>query len=261
MPAPTIRKIKHVFPGAQPLGALVAKVSGILWNKGFHRANTMVATSLCCDELTRPLESAFGYQHYGDHFSMGGLAGFPFGGRTAFGAMAAHIPDKGHCLVVYGPHVGVDLNGTVGTVERRGCDDPGACCGSATAASKVVLHEHCNPQEAPSVPEDRTRDMLDIQQGYVVDMLTPYADRLAKADDLQVTLSYALQEAQREMVESIVFEGASRVPDGYIAILGGIHINTPAELEDYYWPQHLDLYNNKGEKQDEFTEQLFAHNL
>ena len=58
---------------------------------------------------------------------MGGLAGFPFGGVTGFGAMAHHIPDNGSCLVVYGPHVGIDSRGIVGTVERRGRKHGGAC--------------------------------------------------------------------------------------------------------------------------------------
>ena len=44
------------------------------------------------------------------------MIGFPFGGITSFGAMASHIPDGGSCLVVFGPHVGVDSTGKVGTV-------------------------------------------------------------------------------------------------------------------------------------------------
>jgi hypothetical protein len=73
---------------------------------------------------------------------MGGLAGFPFGGVTAFGAMASHIPDGGHTLVVYAPHVGVDSTGAVGTVERVGRAKGGACCGSAIAASAYVANIH-----------------------------------------------------------------------------------------------------------------------
>lgn len=73
---------------------------------------------------------------------MGGLAGFPFGGVTAFGAMASHIPDGGHTLVVYAPHVGVDSTGAVGTVERVGRANGGACCGSAIAASAYVSNIH-----------------------------------------------------------------------------------------------------------------------
>jgi hypothetical protein len=45
-----------------------------------------LVTSLCCDEAAQPLQENF-QQVYGDHFSMGGMAGFPFGGVTGFGAM------------------------------------------------------------------------------------------------------------------------------------------------------------------------------
>ena len=42
---------------------------------------------------------------------LGGLSGFPFAGNTGFGAMAAHIPDNGFCLLIHGPHVGICQNG------------------------------------------------------------------------------------------------------------------------------------------------------
>jgi Limiting CO2-inducible proteins B/C beta carbonyic anhydrases len=52
--------------------------------------------------------------------------------------MAAHIPDDGYCLMIYGPHVGVAKDGTVGKVERRGIELVDTCCGSAVAASNYV---------------------------------------------------------------------------------------------------------------------------
>jgi hypothetical protein len=230
-----------------PNSALVSKVTEKLTMAGFSTRNTLVATSLCCDELARPLEKSFGTNYYGEHFSMGGLAGFPHGGHTSFGAMCAHIPDCGHCLLLYGPHVGVDSKGTVGTVERRGRAAGGACCGSATAACGHVLSVHggANPQEGV--------DIMDMQQANVGTLLMPYAERLAaaSADDLQVELSYSLQDGQQKMIEAIVKQGAGSVTDGMIAVLGGVQINTPPEMEDYYWPAHFDLYDNKGVKQDE----------
>jgi hypothetical protein len=228
---------------------LVGKVTEKLSAAGFSKSNTLVATSLCCDELARPLEKAFGLDYYGEHFSMGGLAGFPHGGHVSFGAMCAHIPDCGHCFLVYGPHVGVDSKGTVGTVERRARDVGGACCGSATAACGHVLSVRggANPQDgsAPSI--------LDAQQANVGTLLMPYADRLAaaSADTLQVELSFSLQDAQQKLIETIISNGASNVTNGMIAVLGGVQINTPPEMEDYYWPKHFDLYDNKGVKQDE----------
>ena len=242
-------KIAKAFPKALPNSVLVGKVTEKLTKAGFTKSNTLVATSLCCDELARPLEKALGLDYYGEHFSMGGLAGFPHGGQTSFGAMCAHIPDCGHCLLVYGPHVGVDSKGTVGTVERRGRDNGGACCGSATAACGHVLnvHKNGNPQDGG------VDDLIDAQQANVGKLLMPFAGRLAaaNADDLQVELSYSLQEAQQSMIERIVKNGAGSVADGMIAVLGGVQINTPPEMEDYYWPKHFDLYDNKGVKQDE----------
>jgi len=37
--------------------------------------------------------------------------------------MAHHIPDCGSCLVVDGPHVGIDDRWNVGKINRRGRDN------------------------------------------------------------------------------------------------------------------------------------------
>lgn len=232
-----------------PNEQLVSKVSEKLISKGFTPSNTLLATSLCCDELARPLEAAFGTP-YGQNFSMGGLAGFPFGGLTSFGAMAAHIPDGGHCLVVYGPHVGVDSKGQVGTVERVGRLHGGACCGSACAACNHVLSLRANPQEGGT---DAAPDVIDAQQAMVGDLLAPHADRLANAEDTMVELPYALLDAQQDMMESIITKGAGNVTDGHIAVIGGVQINTPPEMSDYFWTKHFDVYDNSGQKLDEIA--------
>lgn len=88
-----VNKIGAVFPGALANKDLVAKVSDSLEKYGYG-SSSLVATSLCADEVNRPLERDFSAV-YDENFSMGGLAGFPFGGVTSFGAMAAHIPDGG----------------------------------------------------------------------------------------------------------------------------------------------------------------------
>jgi hypothetical protein len=239
-----------VFPKALPNHELVAKVSTTLSTKGFTPANTLLACSLCCDELSRPLEKEF-QSPYGQNFSMGGLAGFSFGGVTSFGAMAAHIPDGGNCLVVYGPHVGVDSQGNVGTVERVGRASGGACCGSACAACNAVLAARANPQDgiaaADSVP------VVDKQQALVTELLAPYGDRLAAADDVMVELPKALYDAQTELMMEIITKGAGNVTDGMIGVVGGVQINTPPDMSDYFWAQKFDLYDNKGVKQDEFA--------
>ena len=101
---------------------------------------------------------------------MGGLAGFPFGGVAAFTAMAKHIPDDGHCFIVYGPHVGVDADGTIGKVNRIGMKESGKCCGSADAASTFVMS--CSDEDggsgimtSPHYPS--MDDIVDAQQAFV----------------------------------------------------------------------------------------------
>lgn len=129
--------VKSIFPGAINNVELESAVVNILAEKGYTSQNTLLATSLCCDELARRLEDDF-VRVYGNNFNLGGLSGFPFAGNTGFGAMAAHIPDDGYCLVVYGPHVGVTQDGIVGKVERPGIELIDTCCGSAVAASNYV---------------------------------------------------------------------------------------------------------------------------
>mmetsp|Transcript_28063 Transcript_28063/g.34648 ORF Transcript_28063/g.34648 Transcript_28063/m.34648 type:complete len:618 (+) Transcript_28063:101-1954(+) len=236
-------KAVEAFPGALTNNELVQMIDATLAEAGYDREKTLVATSLCCDEVNRPLESDLA-SVYTSNFWMGGLAGFPFGGAVAFGAMAAHIPDDGSCLMVYGPHVGVDKAGKVGTVERRGRANGGSCCGSAVAATGYVADVLAGKIEKAAIPDDAVA----AQQAYVGDMLLPYAQRLEDADDKMVELPYALYDAQTDMVEKIIAKSAGGVAgDGQIAVLGGVQINTPEGYSDYYLPLSFELYNNKGE--------------
>ena len=190
---------------------------------------------------------------------MGGLAGIPFGGLTSFGAMAAHIPDGGSCVVVYGPHVGVDSLGTVGTVERAGRVSGGACCGSAAAACGHVCQQvgQNSPPPSAGVPTPATIETcLDAQQASVGSLLLPYANRLVaskttSAEAQAVELPNALFQIQQQLMEQIILQhgGASKVsPSGNVALIGGIQINTPSGMEDYFLPLQLDVYDNTGAK-------------
>jgi hypothetical protein len=237
----TVAKIGSAFPNAVTHTELVSKVTCKL-NKYGYGKTSLLATSLCSDEVNRHLEKSFTHV-YGDNFSLGGLGGFPFGGVTAFGAMAHHIPDGGSCLVLYGPHVGVNVNGEVGTVDRRGRDHGGACCGSGVAASgyvSKVFNGEIKQTSPPSSP-------LDAEQTYVASMLLPFAERLEKADDRMVELPYAMFEAQDELMGEIMRKGCGEVSgNGKIALLGGIEINTPAGTPDYFLPLRFDIRDNSG---------------
>jgi hypothetical protein len=233
------------FPNAVSNADLMKKVTERLSKYGYG-STTLVATSLCCDEVNRPLEKALA-KVYNEPFVMGGLAGFPFGGVTSFGAMAHHIPDGGSCMLVYGPHVGIDSYGTVGTVNRRGRTKGGACCGSAAAALGKIRKGAMVPAKEGEPKDFLATDSLDAQQAYVNAQLLPYAQRLLAADDRNVELPYTLYDAQKQMMDSIVAKGAGAMEgNGNIALLGGIQINTPEGISDYFLPLNFELRNSQG---------------
>lgn len=193
--------------------------------------------------MNRPLEEDF-QTVFGDHFNMGGLAGFAFGGVTAFGAMASHIPDRGNCIIVYGPHVGVDSTGKVGTVDRRGREHGGHCCGSAIAACNYVKGVSSGTiQKLPSPSEP-----IDAQQTFVGNMLLHHATRLEKAKDAMAELPLALYDVQDKLMQDIVAKGSKRLPSGgTITLLGGIQINTPGSMCDHFLPLRFEIRNNRGD--------------
>ena len=239
-------KVESDFKGAMKNADIVTFCTHALRKYGYG-SSTLLATSLCCDEVNRDLEKSL-IDAFGDNFSMGGLAGFAFGGVTSFGAMAHHIPAGGSCLIVYGPHVGIDSHGKVGKINRRGRPNSGPCCGSAAAAAGYVEGVRRGKAKAktPSRP-------LDAQQYFVGSMLLPHAERLARAKDPMVELPHALYEVQDELMLKILTGGSQEVGgDGKIALLGGIQINTPSGAPDYFLPKKFEIRNNKGQLLENF---------
>ena len=199
---------------------LLMGVTEQLSKKGFAKDTTLVASSLCSDEVNRPLEETF-LKYYGNHFAMGGLAGFPFSGVTGFGAMASHIPDNGNCLLVYGPHVGVDSDGLVGKVNRRGKAKSGTCCGSAVAATKYLAAVVTG--EGEIMPSPGTA--LDAQQIFVSNMLLPYASEITESENPMVTLPFLTFKPIDNMMNRIVAKMSTKVGEkGRIAMLGGLQV-------------------------------------
>ena len=64
--------VQSHFPGAISNKDLVTKTVNLLSSKGYDGQNTLLATSLCCDELARQLEDDFN-GIYGNNFNLGGL--------------------------------------------------------------------------------------------------------------------------------------------------------------------------------------------
>ncbi len=233
--------VKSTFPGAISNRELESKVVEILADRGFQGSNTLLATSLCCDELARRLEDDLG-KVYGQNFFLGGLAGFPFAGNTGFGAMSAHIPDNGFCLIVQGPHVGITQDGLVGKVERSGIALVDSCCGSAIAASNYLK----GITEGGATVTTKIQNFSDFQQGAVQELILPHGKRLTDAgDDRMRELPYALFESQDMLLQDIIAGGKGGLKQG-TAVLGGIQINTSPDTLDYFHPLRFDYIDSSG---------------
>ncbi len=237
-----MNNLTAIYPDAIPNDELINKVKETLGKHGYTESNTMLATSICCDEANRVLERDFAAV-YGEHFSMGGLSGFPFGGTVSFGAMASHIPDNGSCFIVYGPHIGFDANGVAGKLLRRGKTESDSCCGSACAALAYVQSVAQGKTEENPPPED----MMEMQQYFVCKQLLNHKHRLEKSENPMAELPMALFDEQVQAIHRIVKTAAGRVQSGTIALLGGVQINTPSGTSDYFVPLKFELLNNQGE--------------
>jgi len=153
--------------------------------------------------------------------------------------MAAHIQDDGYCLTVYGPHVGVAADGTVGKVERSGIDLIDTCCGSAVAASNYVDSITNGGRDVTM----QIQTFTDFQQNAVQELILPHGKRLADAaDSRMIELPYALYDSQDMLLNEIVKSGSSGIKRG-IALLGGIQINTGPDTPDYFHPLRFDYIN------------------
>ena len=238
------------FEGAISNQDLVTTTVRLLASKGYNGENTLLATSLCCDELARQLEDDLN-GIYGKNFNLGGLAGFPFAGKTGFGAMAAHIPDDGYCLLVYGPQVGVSADGTVGKVERSGIALVDTCCGSAVAASEYVDAIMSGTKDVST----SIQTFLDFQQQMVQELLLPHGKRLADAENRMIELPYALYDSQDALMTELVQTLSTSIKRG-LSMLGGIQIITGPDSPDYFVPLKFHSVNYRGEIIDDMLDDL-----
>ena len=143
--------------------------------------------------------------------------------------MCAHVPDDGYCLTIHGPHVSITKDGVIGKVERSGIALVDSCCGSAIAAS-MYLQAITDGTAGINL---RIQSFSDFQQGAAQELILPFGQRLARADNSMRELPYTLYDSREVMVNDIINSGKSNIKKG-LAVLGGIQINTSPDTFDYF---------------------------
>lgn len=230
-----MERITSVFPSAVSSNELVALVKKTLKEHGFRRATTLLATATCPEAFGRDLEKKFG-KVYGDHVPIGGLAGFAFGGARSFGEIVDSMIYCGDALIAYGPHMCVDADG----IFTTGCK-------SAEKAADYIKNVRKGGREMTL--DDVMQDGLcmDVEQYFLQNALMPFGDRLEAAKDV-TELPMVLYDAQTEMMEELVKDGCQKEDiNGFVALLGGIQINTPKGVSDYFLPLKFELRDKEGD--------------
>uniref|UniRef100_A0A7S1TQ14 Limiting CO2-inducible protein B/C beta carbonyic anhydrase domain-containing protein n=1 Tax=Phaeomonas parva TaxID=124430 RepID=A0A7S1TQ14_9STRA len=223
--------MERCFPGTLPGSALVARTSAVLGTKDITPENTIFGSSICADEINmEPGDMADQYAKlFGEVFNMGGISGAPFVGKTGFSAFSHHVPDNGNVLILFGPHVGITSDGTIGKYLRHGQHELSSACGAVSAAFAQCCAGQCGPDFA---------DPNDMQQTWLRDQLAPYCQEIQEASEPQMELVYRFYNVIKESIEAIVNNDFG---SGKLVLIGGIQINLQEPNEDHFLPLTFEI--------------------
>jgi hypothetical protein len=186
---------------------------------------TLAMVGVCRDELTdaltEPIRAA-----WGSPFRMSGMAGMLFLGQAGLRAAQFHAPgaDGRHRYVVYAmPHIGIDADGQVGSVNRPGQDLRTTACGALQGFRSELESGHVISEMDPYDLEMsllRQRLLRSIPYGHVPDIV----------ELTTITRDVILDDLGRTAARMHSWREAD------IAVFSGIHIHTPEG--DYVQPGH-----------------------
>ena len=160
---------------------------------GFRPSNCLAVIDVCRDELMSGVDEAI-EATWGRAFQIGSLAGVVLVGRTGMQAALGHVPgeDGRHRFVVFClPHVGIDADGQVGRVQRRGMYRDSAACGALVAARAQLAAgdrgEQLDPDDVEqSLLRRRLARLVEPGSAPTLAELTELARRAAVEDVRQV---------------------------------------------------------------------------
>lgn len=112
---------------------------------GFTSDNTLFGDCTCPDEINHndigeDITSLFTHR-WRKIFTLSGIGGLPFAGKTGWAAFSSHTPKDGNIVVLFAPHVGIDCDGNVGKVHRVGIENSTTACGAAIGAYNAVRND------------------------------------------------------------------------------------------------------------------------
>jgi len=218
-------------------------VDKALEGRGFDEADTLFGSSICPDEINHEAGDIPDLlcKRFGPEFNLGGLAGIPFTGKTGFGAFAAHVPTNGHIFIVYAPHVGISDCGAVGYYHREGQTEMSTACGACLGALSAVegLEEGHNIAD-----EDMDYQMSFIKRTVKARLSAIKQHGKGKIVGLVHEIYKKGMEMMMEMMDLKMLHGGS------LALLGGLQINMPDPMEDFFLPLDFKVLKEDSPPED-----------
>ena len=222
---------------------------------GWSPERTLLGTSFCPDEISNEKGDLphLLQEMFGKVFPFSGLAGIPFTGRTGFKTFASHVPRGDTVLIVYGPHVAISPTGEVGKCKRAGQDYLTSACGACMGALATIERGDYEPP-SPGSPEFRE----DFQMNYIIEELSQRLDKITvHPQGKQVGLVYQAFAVAQQLIRTIV--NVDIVPGSPVVLLGGVQINMPDPLPDFYLPLCFKRFTQEHRQGESWMDSIGAY--
>lgn len=250
----------ELFPTAMISSDVDRSIFRVLKARGFTPKNTLFAHSICADEVNMRKEQLIDLMstRWEEAFTLGGLAGLPFSGKSGFGAYLHHVPDNGKLLVIFAPHVGIDESGRVGSLQRDGQAAISTACGAAIGAYKELQKRKRTAEDPLTVFEQDNPRIYDPQLKDIVDLLATRLNGIEDSADSVSFITYQMYGIIRELITSCIvetkdlFECASEV-----AVVGGIMINR-RKGGDFFQPLSFETMKKGGKAPENLFLEAFG---
>ncbi len=225
--------IKSIYPKAEKVNGYTSRsIEMLKRDHDFDPKKTILATSVCSDEINRSATNFRDHESLNMPFQLGGLAGFPFTGLTGLGAFAAHVPDDGCAIILYGPHIGISGNNTLGKVVRTGQLLDTTCCGALVAAVNAFQSGEINEPD----PE------YDYQQRKLTEQLKSEKDSIMNNDYPLKSATDVMFDRISERIKLLLEKSKDRFRGNKVALMGGIIINTDYGVPDWFEEREFEVH-------------------
>jgi hypothetical protein len=225
--------IKSFYPKAEKGDDYTSRtVKKLKDDHGFDIEKTILATSVCSDEIIRSATNFRDYVSLNTPFQLGGLAGFPFTGLTGFAAFASHVPDDGCAIFLYGPHIGISGSNELGRVIRTGQLLESTCCGALMGAVKSF---EADGNTGPD-PE------FDYQQWKLTEQLASEKEKILNSDNALIAATDAMFGRISDRIKKLLEKSEHHFEGNKVALMGGIIINTDFGEPDWFDEREFEVF-------------------